>query len=144
MLVSLYTTFVKNILMEYSYVQKWRYGIRHRIKENETKGKTKEKTLCYEMKANVFKSECITVVVRDCITKNRTFWMCTLYTKFSKDSSVNFTPISCVCKHCCIGTATYIALPSEPQDGRWVLLLMQIRCTLFLRSSSTMTGVWSP
>jgi hypothetical protein len=58
--------------MEYSHVQKWRYGKRHRMKVKKkvrNKRRNKERKNTYEINTDVFKKGFIAVVVRDCMTK---------------------------------------------------------------------------
>jgi hypothetical protein len=67
--------------MEYSHIQKRIYGIRHRTKAKRKDGRnTKDhqfEHLLYKIRTDVFKKECVMVVVHDCITykiqRHRTF-----------------------------------------------------------------------
>jgi hypothetical protein len=57
--------------MEYSHLKKLKYGIRHRMKEKRNKErKTERKKNRYDIKTDVFKKNCTSAVVRDCITRN--------------------------------------------------------------------------
>jgi hypothetical protein len=41
--------------MEYGHVQKWRYGMRHRMKEKRKKGTKRENLPEYEIKNDIFR-----------------------------------------------------------------------------------------
>jgi hypothetical protein len=61
----MYTAFVKK-LQRSSHIQKRRYGVRYRVKEEKERNEIRKKyLLLYEINTDVFKEGCITFVVRE-------------------------------------------------------------------------------